>query len=106
MGKPSRKRRNPMHQSEGNGRSNPRALTPHSSAWFEAQLQTETLRALWTGEILGQAGRMDACSVCGDTPAPIYDDLEEPYLPLRLCADCIGWQQALGARLRLRPRQS
>jgi hypothetical protein len=65
-------------------------------------LKTEPHRALITGTLVDMAGRSDICSICGDTPALVYDDLETPYLPLRLCDDCIRIQQVQGARLRLR----
>ena len=87
MGKPSRKRKNPLRPHGSTDRRSPHM--PHSSAWFETMLATDTHRAISTGIVLNRVGRLDACSVCGDAPAPIYDDLDAPFLPLRLCDGCL-----------------
>jgi hypothetical protein len=100
MGKPSRKRRNPLRQTTHHST---RTLIPHTGAWFEAMLWTDTMRALYAGAIVNQAGHLEVCTACGDTPAPVYDDLEAPFLPVRLCADCVELLRADGARLQRRP---
>lgn len=92
MSKPSRKRRNPLRP-----HSSPQQLTPHTSAWFDAILQVDTDKALMTGSIVAHAGRLDVCSICGDAPAPIYDLLDDPFPPVRLCAECLGIRQAMFA---------
>jgi len=96
MGKPSRKRKNPLRPRRS------RAV-PHSSAWFEETLHHNPVAAFLTGTVIGHTGRTDGCSVCGDTPAPIYDALDAPHQSLRLCADCLGIRtQGFGERYQLR----
>jgi len=87
MGKRSRKQKN-LHRLHGQWPD------PHTSAWFEQTLQHNPMAAFITGSIIHHAGRTDVCSVCGDTPAPIYDALDAPYQSLRLCADCLGIREA------------
>jgi hypothetical protein len=100
MGKASRKRRNPRRQPTPNNES----LVPHSDAWFEALLRVDPWTALLTGAVLDRAQRLDVCSICGETSAPIYDLLEVPHLPLRLCSDCADIQRHMGTHIQPRLR--
>jgi hypothetical protein len=63
-------------------------LDPHTPLWFAALMRINPRQAALTVDALTMAGRDDACSICGDCPAPIYEVCEPPYVPLRLCADC------------------
>jgi hypothetical protein len=92
MGKPSRKRRNPLRQTAPHGGPTLPTLIPHTNAWFEAMLPIDPVRALITTSVVERAGRLDACSVCGDSPAPIYDDLHAPHVPMRLCEFCLPFR--------------
>lgn len=86
MSKPSRSHKNPLWLSAG---STPfRTMIPHSAEWFETLLELDTVQAMMTGAVLVRKGRIDVCSICGDTPAPIYDLTDELFLPIRLCDNC------------------
>lgn len=102
MSKPSHKQKNPHRQTD-----RPIAVSsmiPHSSVWFEALLEINVMQALATGAIITQTKREDGCTFCGDLPAPIYDDLDEPYLPLRLCDECFDLRTTeFRERLQRRP---
>ena len=82
MGKPSRKRRNPLIMAR-------RQLVPHTAEWFVELERIDPRKAALTRAVLHRARRLDSCSICGDTPAPIHDACDAPWLPLRLCADCV-----------------
>lgn len=80
-----------------------RTMEPHTPEWFAALCETHPHRAAMTCQVVTLAGRLDVCSICGDLPAPVYDDLDPPYLPLRLCDDCLTMQRdGFGERLRRR----
>jgi hypothetical protein len=79
-------------------------LDPHTGSWYEALVLTQPHRAAIASIMVARAGRADVCSVCGDRPAPVYDDLDPPYLPLRLCADCLVFRRD-GAGERLHRRE-
>ena len=105
MSKPSRNHMNPLRQATG--LPTPKTMTPHSNAWFETLLELDTVKAVITGAVVNQTGRIDVCSICGVMPAPIYDDVDEPYLPLRLCEDCFEIRTVgFGERLQFRPERS
>ncbi len=105
MSKPSRKQKNPLRQTAGP--ISFRTMIPHSGAWFETLLELDPVKALMTGTLVHQTARIDVCSICGDMPAPIYDALDEPYLPLRLCDDCVRIRTTgFGERLQRRPGHS
>lgn len=93
MSKPSRKRRNPPRQTSKNRGQCPIRQEclpiPHSDAWFEASLETNTQQAMLTGIVVDRAGRLDVCSICGEDPAPVYELPGDPGLPLRLCKYCL-----------------
>jgi hypothetical protein len=96
MGTPSRKHRNPVVAQR-------RLLVPHSPAWFAHLERCVPHQAAMTRVVLDRAGRVDTCSVCGDTPAPIFEDLDAPSLPIRLCAECLTIRMSLfGERSRHR----
>jgi hypothetical protein len=103
MSKPSRKRRNPRRQGTNSSIPGNDHQMPHAPAWFAALARVTPHQAEMTRTVLGLANRRDVCSICGDTPALIYDTLEAPHLPVRLCADCAEIQAAMwGTQLRLR----
>ena len=89
MSKPSRKRRNPIIAER-------RSLTPHSPEWLALLVRIDPVKARMTYSVLHRSGRLDVFSICGDTPAPIHDLMHEPWLPVRLCADCAEIRNAMG----------
>ena len=92
MGKPSRKRTNPVVASR-------RQLVPHTPAWFRELRRIDPMKAAITNAILERTGQMDGRSICGDRPAPIHDMLGDPWFPLRLCADCADIRDGLGEQM-------
>ena len=82
MSKPSRKRKNPLVTSRRN-------LVPHTPAWFRELRRIDPKKAAITNASVERTGQVDGCSICGDTPAPTFELVSEPWLPLRLCADCV-----------------
>lgn len=103
MGKPSRKRRNPLRQTSLLlGQEDNRSI-PHSPAWFAEFSRVNARQAGMTRTLVRSAGRHDVCTICGGTPAPIYDSSEAPYLPLRLCDTCLVVQrEVFGSVVELR----
>jgi len=105
MSKPSRKRKNPLRQPTSPAPF--RTMIPHSSAWFEALFDINVIQAFATGALIDRTKREDGCTFCGSAPALIYDALDAPYLPLRLCNECFDLRTtALGERLQRRPGRS
>lgn len=103
MGKPSRKRRNPLYQSSVASQPENRRTIPQSPAWFAELSRVNARQAGMTKSLVRSAGRLDVCTVCGDTPALIYDSVEDPHLPLRLCDTCLVVQRdVFGTVLQLR----
>jgi hypothetical protein len=82
-------------QSRGHltGISSP-ALIPHSEGWFERLTVWNPAQAQMARAVIGAAGHIDVCTVCGDEPVNDYR-LEKPARPaggtdtLRLCEDCV-----------------
>jgi len=80
---------------------------PHTPAWFAQMLPFHPPAVFFAQTHIARTGRLDICSVCGDTPAPIYDAVNAPHQSLRLCADCLGIRAALyDERYRLRPERA
>ena len=68
-------------------------LTPHTAEWFAALEACNPAQAAMTKQIIGLAGREDACSACGDDPASDYKVEGVQFNPkigatIRLCDDC------------------
>lgn len=87
MGKPSRKQKNPYRQ-------HGRWPDPHTPAWYAQMLRVHPPAAFVAQAQTERTGRVDGCSVCGDTPAPIYDAVDAPHHSIRLCGDCLRIREA------------
>jgi hypothetical protein len=103
MTRASRTRQNPGRQDGSVSPLRSSRETPHSFAWLAALERANPRQATMTRTVLQRTGLRDVCSICGDSPAPIYDVLEEPFLPVRLCADCVQILTTIfGTQLRRR----
>ena len=84
-------------------------LEPHSPDWFRALGQINPQQAAMTRQILGRAGNLEVCSVCGDAPAQDYEVVgmmfaEDVSATIRLCKDCEGIRSSTqGEKHRLIP---
>lgn len=74
---------------------------PHTPAWFALVARINATQARMTAEVVARTGRVDVCSICGDTPANDYQLAEPPFQLIRLCDDCRVLQQTMfGLKVR------
>lgn len=78
-------------------------VDPHSPEWFAALESWNPYQATVSRAATELSGSLEACSICGDEPAPVYR-LDEGTPPpgsvatLRLCDDCLGIRTSGGER--------
>jgi hypothetical protein len=86
-------------------RAERRLLAPHTPAWFRHLEAVDPPRAVLVRAIVAAAGRVDVCSRCAAVTAPIYDQVQAPWLPWRLCPTCLAFDTLLYGRFVLRGRR-
>jgi hypothetical protein len=89
---------------ETNGRLEKQTMThlmPHTSEWITALEEWDPIQAGIVRAHIEKTGRIDICSICGDSPANDYYFAKEYRAPggvdtLRLCNDCVQIRRANG----------
>ena len=72
-------------------------FTPHTPEWFRAMQAFDPVKAEIAKDVIATAGRMDICSICGDSPADDYQIIDR-YMPsnavatIRMCDDCLRFK--------------
>ena len=74
-------------------------LKPHTSRWFESLRKYNPVQASHTRMVLKLARTIDACSLCGASPAGDYT-VGKTARTMRLCETCHKHHELMGFDLQ------